>query len=239
MDRDRREERTRMAYDALVRGEAEGRQLRVGRGRRAGGLRTRGDRRVREADAGGGGGTHPRGRRRRLLQLPSRPGPPAHRGARATWVCTSTTLTRYREDYEYPVAFPPRRPAVTLAEVLEERGTRQLHVAETEKYAHVTYFFNGGEEDEHSRRGALPRGLAPRRADLRPQAGDERPRSGRGVRRALDRGGLRLRHHQLRQPGHGRPHGRDRGGGGGGGDRGRVPRPGGRAPCTRAAGRAS
>ena len=36
----------------------------------------------------------------------------------------------------------------TLAEVLAEHGVRQLHVAETEKYAHVTYFFNGGREDE-------------------------------------------------------------------------------------------
>ena len=41
-----------------------------------------------------------------------------------------------------------RRPTTTLAEVLAERGERQLHVAETEKYAHVTYFFNGGREEE-------------------------------------------------------------------------------------------
>jgi 2,3-bisphosphoglycerate-independent phosphoglycerate mutase len=59
-----------------------------------------------------------------------------------------TTLTEYREGWRYPVAFPPARPETTLAEVLAERGERQLHVAETEKYAHVTYFFNGGREDE-------------------------------------------------------------------------------------------
>ena len=47
------------------------------------------------------------------------------------------------------MAFPPERPATTLASVLEARGIAQLHVAETEKYAHVTYFFNGGEEDAH------------------------------------------------------------------------------------------
>ncbi len=47
------------------------------------------------------------------------------------------------------MAFPPSRPEVTLAGVLAERGVEQLHVAETEKYAHVTYFFNGGEEHEH------------------------------------------------------------------------------------------
>jgi 2,3-bisphosphoglycerate-independent phosphoglycerate mutase len=57
-----------------------------------------------------------------------------------------TTLTEYQEDWDYPVAFPPERPKTTLASTLAERGMAQLHVAETEKYAHVTYFFNGGEE---------------------------------------------------------------------------------------------
>jgi 2,3-bisphosphoglycerate-independent phosphoglycerate mutase len=60
-----------------------------------------------------------------------------------------TTLTEYQEDWDFPVAFPPERPAVTLASVLADRGLKQLHVAETEKYAHVTYFFNGGEEDPY------------------------------------------------------------------------------------------
>ena len=59
-----------------------------------------------------------------------------------------TTLTEYREGWPHPVAFPPRAPATTLAEVLADAGAKQLHVAETEKYAHVTYFFNGGREDE-------------------------------------------------------------------------------------------
>ena len=59
-----------------------------------------------------------------------------------------TTMTRYRAEWAYPVAFAPQEPATTLAEVLAERGERQLHVAETEKYAHVTYFFNGGRERE-------------------------------------------------------------------------------------------
>ena len=57
-----------------------------------------------------------------------------------------TTLAEYREGWPYPVAFPPNAPATTLAEVLAGAGARQLHVAETEKYAHVTYFFNGGRE---------------------------------------------------------------------------------------------
>ncbi len=59
-----------------------------------------------------------------------------------------TTLTQFKEGWPYPVAFPPHAPVTTLAEVLSEAGARQLHVAETEKYAHVTYFFNGGRERE-------------------------------------------------------------------------------------------
>ena len=59
------------------------------------------------------------------------------------------TLTQYQEEWDYPIVFPPHRPSTTLASVLAERGERQLHVAETEKYAHVTYFFNGGEEDPY------------------------------------------------------------------------------------------
>jgi len=58
------------------------------------------------------------------------------------------TMTEYQEGWSYPVAFPPMNPEVTLASVLAARGEHQLHVAETEKYAHVTYFFNGGREDE-------------------------------------------------------------------------------------------
>jgi 2,3-bisphosphoglycerate-independent phosphoglycerate mutase len=57
-----------------------------------------------------------------------------------------TTLTEYEEGWPYPVAFAPERPATTLSETLAAHGARQLHVAETEKYPHVTYFFNGGEE---------------------------------------------------------------------------------------------
>jgi 2,3-bisphosphoglycerate-independent phosphoglycerate mutase len=59
-----------------------------------------------------------------------------------------TTMTRYRDDFACPVAFEEQVVAVTMAEVLAGHGVRQLHVAETEKYAHVTYFFNGGREQE-------------------------------------------------------------------------------------------
>jgi 2,3-bisphosphoglycerate-independent phosphoglycerate mutase len=58
-----------------------------------------------------------------------------------------TTMTRYASDLPTPVAFAEQEVYETLAEVLSQAGRRQLHVAETEKYAHVTYFFNGGREE--------------------------------------------------------------------------------------------
>ncbi len=56
------------------------------------------------------------------------------------------TMTEYKKEFPLPVAFPPDHPRHVLADVLAERGLRQLHIAETEKYAHVTFFFNGGVE---------------------------------------------------------------------------------------------
>ncbi len=59
-----------------------------------------------------------------------------------------TTMTRYRDDFDCPAAFAEQDVSEVIAEVLARQGAKQLHVAETEKYAHVTYFFNGGREDE-------------------------------------------------------------------------------------------
>jgi 2,3-bisphosphoglycerate-independent phosphoglycerate mutase len=59
-----------------------------------------------------------------------------------------TTMTRYSDELGTHVAFGEQQVDETLAEVLAEHGLRQLHAAETEKYAHVTYFFNGGREVE-------------------------------------------------------------------------------------------
>jgi 2,3-bisphosphoglycerate-independent phosphoglycerate mutase len=58
------------------------------------------------------------------------------------------TMTEYDETFDLPVAFPPRRPEEILGEVLSAAGRTQLRIAETEKYAHVTYFLNGGRELE-------------------------------------------------------------------------------------------
>jgi len=58
------------------------------------------------------------------------------------------TMTEYDGTFDLPVAFPPHQPADTLGEVLADEGLTQLRIAESEKYAHVTYFLNGGREVE-------------------------------------------------------------------------------------------
>ncbi len=55
-------------------------------------------------------------------------------------------MTQYSKDYDVPVAFPPEKLKNTLGQILSQNGLRQLRIAETEKYAHVTFFFNGGVE---------------------------------------------------------------------------------------------
>ena len=74
-----------------------------------------------------------------------------------------TTMTRYQADLDVPVVFGEQQVDETLAEVLAEHDVRQLHVAETEKYAHVTYFFNGGREAEW---GGETRALVPSPRDV-------------------------------------------------------------------------
>jgi 2,3-bisphosphoglycerate-independent phosphoglycerate mutase len=148
MDRDKRWDRTKLAYEAIVDGEAEFRASTAEEAVRAAYERGETDEfikptlvgeegRIRDGDS--------------VIFFNFRP----DRARQLTRALADggeirlTTLTEYQEDWEFPVAFPQERPAVTLASVLAERGVKQLHVAETEKYAHVTYFFNGGEEDPY------------------------------------------------------------------------------------------
>lgn len=58
------------------------------------------------------------------------------------------TLTEYDKTYGVPVVFPPQSLSRILGEVVSEAGLKQLRIAETEKYPHVTYFFNGGIEQQ-------------------------------------------------------------------------------------------
>ena len=122
-----------------------------------------------------------------------------------------TTMTRYRDDFDCPVAFEEHEVADTLAEVLAGHGIRQLHLAETEKYAHVTYFFNGGREDEWEGETRI---LVPSPKDVATY--DQKPEMSAAEVTTPLRGGdrrrLSLRDRQLREPGHGRAHRRDPGG---------------------------
>ena len=137
-----------------------------------------------------------------------------------------TTMTRYRADFPFPVAFDEREVRNTLAEVISAHGFRQLHAAETEKYAHVTYFFNGGEEKEWTGETRIlvpsPRDVAS--YDLKPEMSIDEV----ATRFCRGAGRLRVRGRQLRESGHGGTYGLDPGGRRGG--RGRRPcaRPGGR-----------
>lgn len=56
-------------------------------------------------------------------------------------------MTKYSDTIDAPVAFPPERPSATLGEVVSRGQGKQLRIAETEKYPHVTYFFSGGREE--------------------------------------------------------------------------------------------
>jgi 2,3-bisphosphoglycerate-independent phosphoglycerate mutase len=78
-------------------------------------------------------------------------------------VAALATMTEYEEGWPYPVAFAPERPRTTLPKLIAATGGRQLHVAETEKYPHVTYFFGGGEEQPQP---GERRELVPSRRDV-------------------------------------------------------------------------
>jgi 2,3-bisphosphoglycerate-independent phosphoglycerate mutase len=147
MDRDKRWDRTGLAFDAIVKGEAEFEAATAEEAVRESYERGETDEfikptlvgeegRIREGD----GVIFFNFRPDRARQLTEKLGEAGFE---------VTTLTEYQEHWDNPVAFPPARPDVTLASTLADRGEAQLHVAETEKYAHVTYFFNGGEEDEY------------------------------------------------------------------------------------------
>ncbi|KIP11081.1 hypothetical protein PHLGIDRAFT_84249 [Phlebiopsis gigantea 11061_1 CR5-6] len=69
-----------------------------------------------------------------------------------------STMSRYNQEFPFPVAFPPQAMTNVLAEWLGRQGVKQAHIAETEKYAHVTFFFNGGVEKqfENEERHMIP-----------------------------------------------------------------------------------
>lgn len=97
------------------------------------------------------------------------------------------SMTEYDKNVEIPVIFPKDNPTNTLAEIISSAGLTQLHTAETEKYAHVTFFFNGGVEEPflNETRVLIP---SPNVAtyDLQPQM--SAPEVGDAVRTAMKNG---------------------------------------------------
>jgi 2,3-bisphosphoglycerate-independent phosphoglycerate mutase len=164
MDRDRRWERTQRAYDMLVHGRAphhadSGEQAvtaAYGRGETDEFIEPTlvgAEARIRPGDSVLCFNFRP-DRMREITRALAEPGfgegpeeLPGWAGRDgAAPVARYATLTSYEEDWSYPVVFAPEHPETTLSVVLAGAGASQLHVAETEKYPHVTYFFNGGDE---------------------------------------------------------------------------------------------
>ncbi|MBY0395027.1 MAG: 2,3-bisphosphoglycerate-independent phosphoglycerate mutase, partial [Thermoleophilia bacterium] len=169
MDRDRRWERTRRAYDAMVHGVGERRRTAreaVQRSYEAGvtdefiepaviGPPDEG--RIRDGDAVIFWNFRPDRARQLTLALTDPGFDHFDRGPRPPRPHLAT-MTRYKAEWDLPVAFEVEDVRQGLAEAVSDAGHRQLHVAETEKYAHVTFFFNGGREEpfEGERRVLVP-----------------------------------------------------------------------------------
>jgi len=104
--------------------------------------------------------------------------------------CQSTplyiaTMTQYDASFPYPVLFPKKAPKNTLAEVISNAGLKQLHTAETEKYAHVTFFMNGGiEEPMIGESRVLIPSPDVKTYDMKPEM--SAPEVGEAVRTAMD-----------------------------------------------------
>ena len=160
MDRDRRWERVELAYDAIVRGE----------GLRAGSASGAIERSYAEGvtdefvlptviatDPGAADGIVPgdaivcfnfrADRMRQLAAALTDPNFDAIPGVSPLNDVSVATMTRYEAELPSAVAFPPQDVVHPVARAIADAGLAQLHVAETEKYAHVTFFFNGGRED--------------------------------------------------------------------------------------------
>jgi 2,3-bisphosphoglycerate-independent phosphoglycerate mutase len=181
MDRDRRWERVQRAYDLLVHGRADHRAASAPEAASGAYARGESDEFIAPTRVGEEGLIRPQDsvfafnfrpdRMREISRALADPGfAEVDRGG-AGAVPRYATMTEYEEGWPYPVAFPPSRPRATLPAVLGARGVRQLHVAETEKYAHVTYFFGGGEEQPQpgERRELVPSPREVPTYDHRPQ----------------------------------------------------------------------
>src|SRR6185437_2573804 len=112
-------------------------------------------------------------------------------------------MTQYSEELDDKLAtlFPPERPDETFGQVVSEAGLKQLRIAETEKYAHVTFFFNGGREEEFPEEAAAIKAVeAVDRCLVR--IADAVTRAGGVLLITADHGNVE----QMRDPGTGEPH---------------------------------
>ncbi len=156
MDRDKRWDRVQLAYDLLVHGRAEHHAASAAQAARDAYERGETDEFIKPVIIGEDAAIRSQDsviafnfrpdRMREMTQALADPEfAEIGRGGAGT-VARYATMTEYVEGWPYPVAFPPAHPSVTLPIVVAANGGSQLHVAETEKYPHVTYFFGGGEE---------------------------------------------------------------------------------------------
>jgi 2,3-bisphosphoglycerate-independent phosphoglycerate mutase len=181
MDRDRRWERVALAYDLLVHGRAEHEATSAAQALRDAYARAESDEFVKPVAVGAEARIRPGDsvvafnfRPDRMREITQALADPAFsdvdRGGSPA-IERFVTMTEYEEGWPYPVAFAPAHPEITLPQVIATHGGRQLHVAETEKYPHVTYFFGGGEEapQDGERREVVPSPRDVPTYDLKPQ----------------------------------------------------------------------
>jgi 2,3-bisphosphoglycerate-independent phosphoglycerate mutase len=182
MDRDSRWERVQAAYDLVAHGLAEHAAPTGADAVRAAYARGETDEFVAPTRVGEEGAIRPGDsvitfnfrpdRMRELSYALAAPEAPDIDRHGAGPVARYTTLTDYGGmTSAHPIAFVSQRPSVTLPSVIAAGGGRQLHVAETEKYPHVTYFFGGGKEqpEEGERRAVVPSKRDVPTYDLEPQ----------------------------------------------------------------------
>ena len=181
MDRDKRWDRVQLAYDLLVHGNGEYAAASAVQALRDAYERGETDEFVKPVTIGDEARIRPGDsvvafnfRPDRMREITSALADPAfadvdRRGAAP--LQRYATMTEYEEGWPYPVAFPPAHPQITLPQVIAQHGGKQLHVAETEKYPHVTYFFGGGEETPQTgeRREVVPSPRDVATYDLKPQ----------------------------------------------------------------------
>lgn len=160
MDRDKRWDRVKIAYDLITLGRAEFQAPSAGLGLEMAYARGENDEFVKPTAIVEPGGEPVRmhdgdavvfmnfrsDRAREITKAFITPGFNEFEREYVPQLSNYCTLTGYSEEFDVPVAFPPDHVRNGFGEYIANLGLRQLRIAETEKYPHVTYFFNGGEE---------------------------------------------------------------------------------------------